>query len=183
MGTKCPLIIGSNLAFLLGHLVGHFYGHTGLDLVQIWPNGQYVGPFVVAIIVGQHGTTSIEWMDQGLGGLQGLLVHQTILLELLLDLHPLGANWYAGVILDLGDELLQILVYGSTKANWSGYPTKGDTFSTMKFAMASHCGMPCCTHVNIWKALVALEAPMPLEQHTAEPTEAALSAKYTCELF
>ena len=162
MGTKCPLIIGSNLAFLLGHLVGHFYGHTGLDLVQIWPNGQYVGPFVVAIIVGQHGTTSIEWMDQGLGGLQGLLVHQTILLELLLDLHPLGANWYAGVILDLGDELLQILVYGSTKANWSGYPTKGDTFSTMKFAMASHCGMPCCTHVYIWKALVALEAPMPL---------------------
>jgi hypothetical protein len=54
-------------------------------------------------------------MDQELGGLQGLLVHQTILLELLLDLHPLGANWYAGVILDLGDELLQILVHGSTK--------------------------------------------------------------------
>ena len=144
--------IGSNLAFLLGHLVGHFYGHTGLDLAQIWSNGQYVGPFVVAIIVGQHGTTSIEWMDQELGGLQGLLVHQTILLELLLDLHPLGANWHAGVILDLGDELLQILVHGSTKANWSGYLTKGDTFSTMKFAMASHCGMPCmlytCEHLE-----------------------------------
>jgi hypothetical protein len=76
-------------------------------------------------------TTSIEWMDQGLGGLQGLLVHQTIPLELLLDLQPLGANWHHGVILDLGDELLQILVHGSTKTNWSGYLTKGDTFSTM----------------------------------------------------
>ena len=94
-------------------------------------NGQYFGPFLVAVMVGQHGTTSIEWMDQELGGLQGLLVHQAILLELLLDLHPLGANWHAGVILDLGDELLQILVHGSTKTNWSGYLTKGETFSTM----------------------------------------------------
>ena len=82
-------------------------------------------------MVGQHGTTSIEWMDQELGGLQGLLVHQTILLELLLELQPLGANWHHGVILDLGDELLQILVHGSTKTNWSGYLTKGETFSTM----------------------------------------------------
>ena len=28
--------IGSNLLFLLLHVVGQFYGHTGLDLVQ-WP--------------------------------------------------------------------------------------------------------------------------------------------------
>ena len=99
-------------------------------LAWIWSSGQYFGSFLVAVMVGQHGTNSIEWMDQELGGLQGLLVHQTILLELLLDLQPLGANWHHGVILDHGDELLQILVHDSTKTNLSGYLTKGNTFST-----------------------------------------------------
>ena len=91
---------------------------------------------------------------------------------------------------------MKLATENAVKTNWSGYLTKGGTFSTMaeicngiilwhgmaqiQSLLACHA---CCTHVNIWKALVALEAPMPLEQHTAEPTEAALSAKYTCELF
>ena len=62
--------IGFNLV-LLGLLqVGNFNGHTGLDLLQICPNGKDLGTFLVAVMVRQHGPTSVLGVHQELGWLQ-----------------------------------------------------------------------------------------------------------------
>ena len=62
--------IGFNLV-LLGLLqVGNFNGHTGLDLLQICPIGKDLGTFLVAVMVGQHGPTSVLGVHQELGWLQ-----------------------------------------------------------------------------------------------------------------
>lgn len=108
-------LVGFNLVLLGLLLVGNFNGHTGLDLLQIWSNGKDHGTFLVAVMVGQHGPTSVLGVHQELGWLQGLLVQQTILLELVLDLLPLGPDGQHGVILDLGDGFLELLVHGSNQ--------------------------------------------------------------------
>ena len=49
-------------------LFGH--GFIGFNLLQICPNGKDLGTFLVAVMVRQHGPTSVLGVHQELGWLQ-----------------------------------------------------------------------------------------------------------------